>query len=282
MPTYRFLILDVFTDRPFAGNQLAVFTKATGLTDEQMQLLAQEFGFSETAFALPAEKDGDFRLRIFTPAHELPFAGHPTLGAAFAMAGPLQSSLVRIETDAGVVPVRLEREGAKLTFGWMEQPVPGVEAWAGDREALFSAIGVKGSALPVEVYDNGVRHLYVALESFDEVAVLRPDTAALAALAPDTGVNVFAAQGTRAKTRMFWADAGVAEDAATGSAAGPLAVHLARHGRLGWGEEVVISQGEEIGRPSTLHARAHGDGDGVTAVECGGSAVVVARGEFAV
>jgi trans-2,3-dihydro-3-hydroxyanthranilate isomerase len=279
--TYRFLIVDVFTDVPLAGNQLAVFTDARGLADDQMQALASEIGFSETTFVLPAERDGDIRMRIFTPVRELPFAGHPTLGTAFALAGPLQSVVMRIETDAGLVPVVLEREGAKLVFGRMTQPLPKVSPYPAPEE-LFAALGVSGSGLPVEAYDNGIPHLYVELGSDAEVAAVEPDYARLGGLVGQTGVSCFAVTGTRVKTRMFVPELGVLEDPATGSAAGPLAVHLARHGRIGWGEEIVISQGAEIGRPSTLYARAEGGPDSATLVEVGGCAVVVARGEFAV
>lgn len=121
---YRFSLVDVFTRLPLQGNQLAVFTNAVGLTDDQMQRLAREVNFSESTFVFPAEKGGDLRIRIFTPTRELPFAGHPTLGTAFAMAGPLQSVLMRIETAGGIVPVVLEREGAKIVFGRMTQPLP--------------------------------------------------------------------------------------------------------------------------------------------------------------
>ncbi|PKQ15017.1 MAG: 2,3-dihydro-3-hydroxyanthranilate isomerase [Actinobacteria bacterium HGW-Actinobacteria-7] len=279
MNNNRFVIVDVFTEKPLAGNQLAVFTNAVGLNDQQMQALALETGFSETVFVLPAESDGDLRVRIFTPQCELPFAGHPVLGTAFAVAGPLQSLLMRIETGMGTVPVVLEREGAKLVFGRMRQPVPTVQPW-GDAGELLAALGVQGSQLPVEVYDNGIRHVFVALGSHAEVRALTPDHARLAQAAPNTGVNVFAVEDGRAKTRMFWSDAGVEEDAATGSAAGPLAVHLARHGLMAWGDTVEISQGAEIGRPSTLYATAHGSADGIESVEVGGSAVVVGRGEF--
>jgi len=281
MPAYRFVIVDVFTETPFAGNQLAVFSNATGLSARQMQVLARELNFSETVFVLPAEKGGDFRARIFTPVRELPFAGHPTLGTAFAMAGPLQSTLVRIETDAGIVPVLMEREGAKLVFGRMEQPLPTFEPW-GDDAPLLEALDVEASRLPVEVYDNGVRHVFVMLPSFADVAAVRPDQQALESAAGDAGVNVFAVEDGSVKTRMFMLDVGVAEDPATGSAAGPLAVHLARWGVVEWGTEIRISQGAEIGRPSTLYATARGEGDRVDAVEVGGSAVVVARGEFMV
>jgi trans-2,3-dihydro-3-hydroxyanthranilate isomerase len=279
--TYRYLIVDVFTDVPLAGNQLGVFTDARGMSAELMQALARELGFSETTFVLPAESDGDVRMRIFTPARELPFAGHPTLGTAFALAGPLQSTTLRIETAAGIVPVALEREGAKVVFGRMQQPLPTIAPFR-RADDLFAALGVSGSSLPVELYDNGVPHVFVMLESGAEVAALAPDVARLADVVGQTGVSCFAADRTRVKTRMFAPELGVIEDPATGSAAGPLAVHLARHGLIGWGDEIVISQGAEIRRPSTLYARAEGGPDGVSLVEVGGCAVVVARGEFVV
>ena len=279
MRSYRYVIVDVFTDRPLAGNQLAVFSNASGLSAEEMQALAREMNFSESTFVLPPEQGGDFRMRIFTPVREMPFAGHPTLGTAFAMAGPLQSPLLRIETEMGIVPVTLEREGAKLVFGRMEQPIPTFETWADD-EALLSALGVESSRLPIELYDNGVRHVYVMLPSFADVAAVRPDSQALEAVAGEAGVNVFAVEDGLVKTRMFMLDVGIAEDPATGSAAGPLAVHLARWDVIPWGEEITISQGAEIGRPSTLYARARSEGGAVSTVEVGGSAVVVARGEF--
>lgn len=280
---YRFSLVDVFTSVPLQGNQLAVFTNAVGLTDDQMQRLARELNFSECAFVFPAEQGGDLRIRIFTPTREFPFAGHPVLGTAFAMAGPLQSVLMRIETAGGMVPVVLEREGAKIVFGRMAQPLPTVAAFAPDlAEELFAALGVQGSQLPVEVYDNGVPHLFVALGTDAEIAALTPDLVRLKRLVSDAGVNCFSASGDRVKMRMFAPDLGMAEDPATGSAAGSLAVHLARHGIVAWGDEILISQGAEVGRPSTLFARAEGVGQEATLVEVGGSAVVVGRGELAV
>jgi trans-2,3-dihydro-3-hydroxyanthranilate isomerase len=278
MQTYRYVVVDVFTDRPLAGNQLAVFTDARGLEDETMQALAREVNFSESTFVFPPEDEGHARIRIFTPLVELPFAGHPTLGTAFVLAGPLQTPELRLETARGIVPVRLEREENRLVFGRMEQPIPSIHAYEKEGE-LLAALGVEASELPVELYDNGMRHVYVALRSEEEVAGLRPDLARLE-LPPDLGINCFAGSGTRWKTRMFAPGAGVAEDPATGSAAGPLALHLARHGRIAFGDEIEISQGAEIGRPSTLFSRADGSADAVERVEVGGSAVTVARGEF--
>jgi len=181
---------------------------------------------------------------------------------------------VRLETGAGVVPVEM-----KDGFGRMTQPVPTVEPFA-DTAALFAALGIRGSELPVEIYDNGMKHVYVVLPDEEAVAALQPDLRALAATVGDVGTNCVAGSGTRWKTRMFVPGSGVGEDAATGSAAGPLAVHLARNGRIDWGTAIVISQGAEIGRPSTLYATALAGPQGVTRVEVGGSTVVVATGEF--
>ncbi len=277
MPDFRYVIVDVFTDTPLAGNQLAVFTDARAIPEEQLQRLAREMNFSETVCVLPGSSAGRVRIRIFTPGLELPFAGHPILGTAFVLAAPLQRDEIVLETGAGPVPVRLERDGPRIVFGWMTQPLP---TWAPyDREAdLLAALGVERSVLPVEIYDLGPAHAYVTLESPEQVAALRPDLSALAE--HNVGANCVAGEGRRWKNRMFAPFHGVAEDPATGSAAGPLAVHLARHGRIAWGDEIEIAQGAEIGRPSTLHARAGGDGDRLVSVEVGGSAVVVARGEF--
>ena len=279
MRTLRYVVADVFTDTPLAGNPVAVFTDGREVAAEEMQRLARELNLSESVFVLPAEAGGHARIRIFTPAVELPFAGHPTLGTAFVLAQPLQLVEIRLETQMGIVPVALEREGARIVFGRMEQPVPTWEAFA-ESEALLAALGVERSELPVELYDNGARHAYVALGSEEEVATLRPDLGALADLPAVLGTSCFAGSGERWKTRMFAPGGGVPEDPATGSAAGPLAVHLARHGRIGFGDEIEISQGAEIGRPSTLYARADGTGEQIERVEVGGSAVIVARGEF--
>jgi trans-2,3-dihydro-3-hydroxyanthranilate isomerase len=277
--TFRYVVADVFTDTPLAGNQLAVFTDARGLDDETMQRLAREMNFSESVFVLPSESDGDALMRIFTPTDEVPFAGHPTLGTAFVLAGPMQMQVIRLETKSGTVPVALEREEDRIVFGRMEQPLPTWEPYE-DEASLLAGLGLERSELPVELYDNGMHHVYVALASEDEVAALTPDLSAFADAPAVLGINCFAGSGTRWKTRMFSPSAGFLEDPATGSAAGPLAVHLARHGRIGFGEEIEISQGAEIGRPSTLYARADGSAEQLERVEVGGSAVIVARGEF--
>ena len=304
--TFRYVVVDVFTDKPLTGNQLAVFTDAREIPEDLLQLLAREMAFSETVFVypptpsepadekalqgaldrenddetvfvLPPEAGGHARIRIFTPTVELPFAGHPVLGSAFVLGVPLQLVEIRLETGAGVIPVTLEREGARITFGRMQQPIPNWKPFE-QAEELQELLGVR-SQLPVETYDLGPHHVFLELGSEAEVAALEPDFAALARLTHD-GVNCFAGSGTRWKTRTFVPAHGVPEDPATGSACGPLGVHLARHGRIAFGEEVEVSQGAEIGRPSMLYVRVDGSPEKIERVEVGGSAVVVARGEF--
>ena len=238
-------------------------------------------GFSECAFVLPPEAGGNARIRIFTPTRELPFAGHPLIGTAYVLGGPMQLGQVVLETGAGLIPVVLEREGARITFARMTQPIPEWRAY--EREArLLEVLRIERSELPVDIYDNGMAHIYVALPSAEAVTAVWPDHVALADMT-DAGVNCFFADGPNVKTRMFAPADGIPEDPATGSAAGPLALHLARLGVVQWGQEITISQGAELGRPSTLYATAFGSADGgVTSIEVGGTAVVVGRAEIAI
>jgi trans-2,3-dihydro-3-hydroxyanthranilate isomerase len=283
---YRYTIADVFTDVPLQGNQVAVFTDASGLSDEVMQRAARELNLSETVFLFRASAAGaHLRARIFTPATELPFAGHPVLGTAFVVGRSMGANVVRLETGLGVVPVTLRRPdgGGEPLYGEMEQFVPEVEPFDAV-DALLSALRVGGDRdglLPIEAYRNGPVHVYVEMPSEEAVAALRPDLGAIERLGV-YGINTFAVSvsGERVKTRMFGPALGVAEDPATGSAAGPLAVHLARHGRVPFGAEIEIVQGVEIGRRSVLRARVEGSGDRIEGVFVGGSAVIVARGEY--
>lgn len=280
----RYTVADVFTDTPLQGNPVAVFTDASGLSAEVMQRAARELNLSETVFMFRSdEPHAHLRIRIFTPAIELPFAGHPVLGAAFVVGRAMGSPVVRLETGLGVVPVTLTRpdSGGDPVYGEMEQPIPTVEEFALGEE-LLAALGIAGDRdglLPIEAYRNGPVHVYVELPSEEAVAGLAPDIGAIARLGV-FGINCFAASGERVKTRMFGPSLGVAEDPATGSAAGPLVVHLARHGRVAFGTEIEIVQGVEIGRRSVLWARVDGAPDAIERVAVGGSAVIVARGEY--
>jgi trans-2,3-dihydro-3-hydroxyanthranilate isomerase len=278
VPDFRYVVCDAFTDQALAGNPVAVFTDARAIPEPMLQALARETNLSETVFVYPATAGGHARIRIFTPGKELPFAGHPVLGTAFVLAAPLQLVEIVLETGMGPVPIRLDRDGPKIVFGRMTQPVPTVEPFPA-ATALLTALGVGRSELPVELYVNGPRHVFVMLPTEAAVAGLRPDFGGVARTT-DSTVNCFAGAGRRWKTRAFAPAFGINEDPATGSAAGPLACHLVRHGRLAPGEEIEIAQGAEIHRPSTLFARVEGTPERITKVEVGGSAVVVARGEF--
>ncbi len=274
---HSYLVVDVFTARPLEGNQLGVFLDGRPFSAEDMQRLAREMNLSETVFVLPPEGDGDARVRIFTPTQELPFAGHPVLGTAFALGTALGTEAVVLETGAGRVPIELERADGQVVFGRMEQPIPTWEPFDQPVE-LLSALGLESSALPIEVYRNGPVFVYVKLPDERDVAGLKPDMARLNDLG--VGADCFAGAGSRWKTRLFYPAGGVAEDPATGSAAGPLALHLARHGEIAFGEEIEVRQGEEIHRPSLLYAKATGSAERVESIQVGGSAQIVAHGQF--
>jgi trans-2,3-dihydro-3-hydroxyanthranilate isomerase len=279
---HDFVICDVFTDRPLTGNQLAVFPEGATVPDELLQSLAREINYSETTFVYPPSDAAaaEARVRIFTPATELPFAGHPVLGTAVVVGDRLGLDEVRLETGAGVVPLTLDRAD-DLRSGRMVQPVPTVEDVPDDeRRALLAALGGVAPVVPVARYAIGIRHMYVVVESVDEVLALQPDLGAVARVAGAAGTSVVAGSGRSWTSRMFAPGAGVAEDPATGSAAGPLAVHLCRAGLVPWGTEIDIDQGAVLKRPSRLRAVAFGSDERIERVEVAGDVVVVGNGSF--
>jgi trans-2,3-dihydro-3-hydroxyanthranilate isomerase len=278
--SFRYVVADVFTDVPLQGNQLAVFTDARDIPEELLQPLATEMAFSETVFVYPTDGEAHVRIRIFTPAAEIPFAGHPTLGTAFVLAQPMQLEVIAIETGSGIVPVWLERDGPKIVFGRMHQPIPTIELF--DEAPVLAALGVERSELPVELYDNGMRFVYVALRSEDDVAALAPDQRGLSRAAGIVGVNCFAGSGDRWKTRMFAPGAGVPEDPATGSAAAGLGMALVASGLLPEGGRYDIVQGVEMGRPSSLAGRVEATGGRPVRCHVAGQVQPVATGEIAV
>jgi trans-2,3-dihydro-3-hydroxyanthranilate isomerase len=278
---HDYYLLDVFTETPLEGNGLAVFADGAEFDPTTMQRIARELNLSETVFVLEPQEGGDARARIFTPAAELPFAGHPTLGTAVLIATASGLDQIRLETGAGMIPVAIERQAGKAMFGRMVQPIPTWRAYEHAAE-LLGALGVERSELPIVVYTTGPALVSVVLESEQAVRTLAPDMARLAALGPVGFSCVAPIPGSRAgwKSRHFVPGLGIDEDPATGGAAGPLAVHLARHGLIEFGEEIEIHQGAEIGRPSLLYARATGDRERIERVEVAGHAVIVARGAF--
>lgn len=280
---WSFTIVDVFTERPLAGNQLAVFD-GPGIPEPLLQPLAGEIHFPMSVFTYPPERGGDVRLRIFSPRTELNFAGHPVLGAAVVLGARTGLDVVRVETGIGVTPVTLRRQDDRVVGGSMRQSLPTVTRLR-DPLLLLAALGLERSTLPVEIYDNGLLNLYVGLGTREAVRNLHFDPYDLVTFARERGlprvsINCFAGAGTAWKLRMFSPTLGVPEDPASGSAAGPLAVHLVRYGLAEPGVELDIRQGAEIGRPSVLHAVAHGHQDRIERVEVFGGAQVVGRGEF--
>ncbi|MGH9117251.1 MAG: PhzF family phenazine biosynthesis protein [Acidimicrobiales bacterium] len=276
-----YVVCDVFTDRPFTGNQLAVFTDAGDIADDLLQALAREINFSETTFIYPPDDPAvaDARVRIFTPAAELPFAGHPVLGTAVVLGERLGLTEVRLACGAGVVPVSITGRS-----GVMVQPVPTVApVETAELDALLAALGGVEPVIPVARYDNGVEHLVVVVGGAEEVGSvlgLVPNFGALASAAGRSGTSVVAGSGRRWTSRAFAPGLGVNEDPATGSAAGPIAAHLCRYSLVPWGDEVEIHQGQAINRPSRLLAMAQGSDDGIERVEVGGDVVVVGSGSF--
>jgi trans-2,3-dihydro-3-hydroxyanthranilate isomerase len=282
MENLRYNLVDVFTDRPLEGNPLAVFTKAQGLSTERMQAIAREMNLSETVFFFPPSQGGHARLRIFTPRTELPFAGHPVLGSAWVLAGPMEMELLRLETGAGVIDVQLQREGGVLTSAFMIQPLPTLSNYEQNAElaaALQLATPDFGKGGVVHA-DNGPRHLLCDLGEAERVEQVSPDFSALARLW-DAGVLTYAqTKGGEIRARYFAPGAGINEDPATGSAVGPLGAVFAGSGRLASGETLVVHQGIEMNRPSKLLVRVQVDAGTVKEVKVGGAARVLGRGEL--
>jgi trans-2,3-dihydro-3-hydroxyanthranilate isomerase len=281
MPTLHYRVVDVFTERPFAGNPLAVVLDADDLATEDLQAIALEFHLSETAFPMqPTQPGADYRLRIFTPETELPFAGHPSIGAAWVLAhlGRIDRGRVVQECGAGLLPIEVDEAEATLTGG---APHVGPEL---DAAAVLMAVGLSPADLAgwaTRSAGTGIDFGYLAVRD-DAVARAVPDLPRLRALG-GAGVSVFSYDGAGGvHARVFAAGAGVPEDPATGSAALGLGAYLVAVGALaGEGEtSYVIRQGEELRRPSTLSCAVRAEGG--AAVECRvtGRVVPVASGEL--
>jgi len=235
--------------------------------------------FSETVFVYPASGDGHARMRIFTPVVEVPFAGHPTLGTAFRPRRAAPAARDQLETGVGVVPVRLEREGARIVFGWMSQPLPTVELYE-DEAALLDVLGVEGSELPVELYDNGLRPRVrlpgLAGRGCPATAGCEPGSRNCPRCSGSTRSPARGRAGRRGCSPPRAASGGPRD----GSAAGPLRRPSRPPRALSRRPGDRDLQGAEIGRPSKLHARVEGAPDAIERVEVRRSAVIVARGEF--
>ena len=293
---FAFVQVDVFTDRVFGGNPLAVFLDGRGLADGEMQAIAREMNLSETTFVLPATRpDCAVRVRIFTPAREVPFAGHPTIGTAWVLAteGRLGGRTAALEEGIGAVPVELEGDPGRPSFVWMHHREPRFGPPVSDRAAVATALGLDEADLcprvPICTGTTGSLFLYVALRDRAAVDQAVLDVAAMRRAfgdAPLPGVFVFAAEWpSGAYSRMFAPHtSGIPEDPATGSASGPLGAYLIQHGLLAAGDpaQIVSEQGAKMGRPSFVHVRLRArDGD-VSDIRVGGGVVPVLHGRLRV
>ena len=281
MATFRYVVCDVFTAEPLAGNQVAVFTDAREIPEEQLQLLAKELNLSETTFVYPPQADGHVSMRIFTPSVELPFAGHPSLGTAVAVArerGESERCYVQ-QTPAGLQPVDVRRDRDRAR-AWMLQELAQMGPQVDAAEAL-AAVGLApsdaaGVRLRPQVVSTGVPHLIVPVQR-GALARARPDRAALdALLGPLGAVCLYVVaweSGGQAWARSFFVDlAGATEDPATGSAAGPLLAYL--HERTGL-RTLDVHQGVEMGRRSLLRCRFDEETE---RLRVGGDVVILAQG----
>ncbi len=282
----NYLHYDVFTSRPLVGNQLAVFPDGRGLTTQQMQAIAREMNFAETTFILPAEgPDTDIRMRIFTPAVEMPMAGHPTVGSTFALAhiGVIPRGQRQFVFGLNVGPTRvdLEWEGNDLQFVWMTQARPSFGPHIADSASVAEAVGLLEAdlapGLPIQEVSCGVPYVLIPLRDRERVDRAVPGVSAPVA------VLLFARETqTMTYSRMFAPRLGVVEDPATGSAAGPLGCYLVEH-RLVSGDDalqIVNIQGVKMARDSRIHIAITVSPGDITDVRVGGAAVLVARGEF--
>jgi trans-2,3-dihydro-3-hydroxyanthranilate isomerase len=279
-----FRLVDVFTPRPLAGNQLCVVPEPPGLDDATMQALAKEIGFSETTFV--SEAGGDrYAMRIFTPGAELPFAGHPTLGTAFVMVseGRVTSPAVQV-VAAGEIPVEVD---VAARTAWMTQLPASFGPVFDDRDLIARAIGLSASDLagdlPVQPVSTGLPPTIVPVRDVETLRrAARDDRAIGEAIRGSGGAELYlfaVDEGGDVVARMFEEGFDIGEDPATGSAAGPLGAYLAEHGLAGMPGSVSIRQGDQVGRPSELHVEARRE-DAAWRVRVGGGVHVVGRGSF--
>ncbi len=282
---------DVFSSRPLEGNSLAVFPDGRGLTDAEMQLIAKEMNLSETTFILPreaaVEQERGIRVRIFTVQEELPFAGHPTLGTAFALRGHSGAQQIMLELNVGRVPVHFEDHASEPAFGEMTQidPTFGVQH---DREAVARATGLRiedfDDSLPIETVSTGVPFTVTPLKSLTVIQNLHIDSQRAAEYLEKTGGKFFyfvtretVARDARLHARMLFHNG---EDPATGSAAGCSAAWMVAHGVAAVDERVLIEQGVEMNRPSRIFVRSSQRDNRIVNVRVGGHAVEIMRGEL--
>ena len=302
MKKLHYHLVDVFTDRPFGGNQLAVFTNGSGISSETMQSLAKELNLSETTFVLPpVDPANDYRVRIFAPAVELPMAGHPTIGTSFILAKdnvpgpPEQITTLRLEEGVGTIRVNIEWQDGHPAFIEMNQPLPTFGSRFTDARVIADMLSVETEAitdtgLPLEVVSCGVPILFVPLRDLQAARSIRFRLDVWERVLRDFETpNVFAftmeteVKGSTVHSRAFVPASGIFEDPGTGGASGPLGCYLVRHKVLGPARKVEFQseQGLEIGRPSFIKIRIEQNEEGdISAVGVGGQCHFMGKGYF--
>ncbi len=273
MTRHEYALLDVFTDRKFGGNPLAVFRDGAAVPERAMQPIAKELNLSETTFVLPPEKGGTHRVRIFTPGREMPFAGHPTVGTAFVLSAGNDAAFT---FELGVGPVAVRVTGG---FGQMEQPLPKFGDISQDRDAVANGVGLVEADIdptaPLQVVSSGVPFRFVRLRTLAGLRRARP-------LLPEDDTYLFTTETVEPASavhgRMFGSRAlGIAEDPATGGTHGPLGAYLVRN-RIVPPGTFRSEQGFEMGRPSILTVEVDGTPEAITGVRVGGNCVTVGGG----
>lgn len=292
--------VDVFTDRAFGGNPLSVFTNGRGISTEMMQMLAKELNLSEATFVLPPENPAnDYKLRIFTPASELPLAGHPTIGTTFVLARERMFEVeghhttIVLEEGVGDIPVSIEYEEGEPGMIWMTQPKPqfGRKAEGAEIEGIAEMLSLTVDALderyPVQIVSSGVPFLFVPVKSLQAIRKVSMQLEINRRVMKEFGtteVFVFTREVERANStvhsRMFAPMLGVWEDPATGGATGPLGAYLVRYGIATDPQKMVSEQGIEMGRPSYLHIQVDQQGGEITSARVGGRCFYMGEGFF--
>ena len=285
--SYRYRVVDVFTDRPLEGNPLAVFPDASGIDDATMEKIARELNLSETTFVVPAtRRDCAAGVRIFTPVRELPFAGHPTIGASFVLMdeGLVDSNSERFVLEEKVGPVSIRVDRSERPLIWLRTP-PIIEGVTFDRHICAQVLGLDPSDLlqiPPQLMSAGNPTLFIALKNKDAVDRAWFDSHGSAVLKEGHRepmcVFVFSQTADGAYSRMFAPDYGIAEDPATGSSTGPLAIFMIRHGLVSGAPDTrfVSEQGRMMGRRSILHVHVFGE-QGVGGIDVGGHVTSIAH-----
>jgi trans-2,3-dihydro-3-hydroxyanthranilate isomerase len=299
---YRYIHLDVFTDRKLTGNQLLVYVNPEGLNDDAMARLTRESNYSENTFVFPPDQPGtDLRVRIFGQGGEIPFAGHPTIGTTFALAhiGRIKPGTASMIFGLGIgpTPIDLEWKGSDLTFAWMTQQKPTFGKPITDAAAVGSVLGLQpadvaaGRAPAAQDVSTGSTYIIVPLANRRAVDAAVVDAARLRALRATSGLTGFAiyafttesgGDGATAYSRLV-PPPGISEDPGTGSAAGPAGSFMVRHGlvpadRVDKASSIVIVQGVFVGRPCRIHVRVVSAGAEINQVKVGGASVVVGEG----